>query len=236
MKLTDLPMVFHYGDEYFTKDLVMKYPAGEHGAEEADDVDPILLEYAIATNAVREQAKAFLDKKKAIMGNSMKTPDANLRDLATVVDRHRDNAAQAIDKANAEVRQRVAQIEAEIVPKKLHPATSAQITSALLGMSDDQRRRALDQADDEVAAAVLHSHYLACGLTAEQKENFRAAYLNRTAPREMRRIERQRHAAAVMEDQIAPNAIKWFSSHIDQKRLADGLAREAAAKKALAGD
>ena len=47
VKMTDLPLCFHGGEELFVKKLTLDNPIGEHGAEETDP-DPILAEYALS--------------------------------------------------------------------------------------------------------------------------------------------------------------------------------------------
>ena len=167
------------------------------------------------------------------MANTLQTPARNRQILAKLADQFQQRAAKYIDDAFHTYAKQLKDLEAQVTPPELKPIAAASITTALIGMSAENRKRALESADAEVYAAVAHSHPIVSGMTRVEHDAFKERYLAVPYPQETRRIARAKKAAVHMSEQVSDAIIPYYRSQVDHRAIAaDVKAAEAAAEAA----
>ena len=234
-RMSSIPLSWQGADERLRLQIKTD-PIYEHGSQEADERDDILHAFMLVTDVLAEQAFDFVQRKETIMANAMTTPAKNRQILSKLADQFMRNASKHVDDCFVDYAKMLANHEAGITPAELKPVVSASITNALINMSAENRRKALDAADPEVFSAVALSHPIVSGMTREDHDGFKARYLARQYPTETKRIARARKAYAHMSEQIADQIIPYYRSQVDHRAIAADLVKAEAAAEAARVD
>jgi hypothetical protein len=185
----------------------------------------------------REAAEHALDAHGKIMGNTMRTQIANMRESRKVSFQHFENAAREMDKARARAEAVIAKIEAETnapaEPKGVPDAMlRAEIRSALAAMPQDKRSKAVFQAvedgDDDVVGAALTGPVLLTGLGVAEREAIRDRWRRKRYPDQVERATRLRAALADL-DRGGSLLLQFISGLTDGEAIKQAEQAEAAA-------
>jgi hypothetical protein len=156
----------------------------------------------------REAAEHALDARDKIMGNTMRTQIANMRESRKVTFQHFDSAAREIDKARARTEAEIARIEAATAspgePKNAADAFQREaIRNVLATMSAEKRAAAVsaavDDDDRDVLIAALTGPTILTNLGKAEREALRDRWRRKHYPAEVDRVKRLRAALADLD-------------------------------------
>ena len=208
---------------------------------ERDASDPEMDALSGALAACRAAAERALDTTEKILGNQLRTAEANAREARDVGHHLQQAALKRVDAARTRAQAEIDRIETSTsAPPEPRTASAvaveSEIRSALSRMSHDERAKAiadaLERGDDSVVGAALRGPTMLTGLGEAEREARRHQWRQKKFPSELARLVRLRKSVEAMErgGSLLMNFVDGLTNS-EAVRLAEAsenLAREAA--------
>lgn len=168
-----------------------------------NEPDDVLAEMSRAASAITHSARDISDTVTKVLSNQMNAPMKNAKMARDRTFAIFETTARRVDSTRARGEAIIAALEAETQPAKPKDAmefiAAGEVRQMLRGMSAEERKATLAEADDTIISAVAHSHPRLSGITVSERDLAVHEWRKRRFPAELDRIERLRGALGQLD-------------------------------------